>query len=229
MVRDWFRKGRLGTIGCLALLAAVFTGGTAYGVAQTITATDNVFSAASYTMDQGDRPPFTNAGLNSHNATASGNGPDGKPLFSSPTIGTGSTSLNGTQYLTAGSYGFICTIHPTTMIATLVVSGNGTPVARPSLSLTVQSKKLDKVASKGKLQVAVNASTKVDGASLEAKLGNASLAKVTNLSLAAGSQSVTLKLNKAAKSKLAKKSKATVSVEGTVPFGATASAKGKLK
>jgi hypothetical protein len=40
---------------------------------------------------------------------------------------------------------------------------------------------------------------------------------------------VTLKLNKAAKSKLAKKSKATISIEGTVPFGAPVSAKGKLK
>jgi len=226
------RPGTRGTtLVCCAVAAALFAAGTAFGASQTIVGADNTFSLATYTMDQGEKPPFQNIGpFNPHNATAAANGPDGKVLFKSPTIGPGSTTLDGTQYLTAGSYAFICTIHPTTMIATLAVSGNGTPVARPDIELKVVSRKIEKVASKGRLQIQVQAVTKSDDAEVTAKLGKTTLGTLTDLDLAAGAiQNATLSLNKATRNKLSRKAKATVSLEGTVPFGSPATAKGKLK
>jgi hypothetical protein len=59
--------------------------------------------------------------------------------------------VNGTQYLSAGSYPFICTIHPSTMQATLNVIGTGLP--RPTVDVAVSSRKLAKVLKKGKLAV----------------------------------------------------------------------------
>jgi plastocyanin len=89
------------------------------------------YGASSYTIDQGQTISFANNDIDSHNVSASGKGPDGNPLFQSDTIGTGqSTGVAGTQYLTSGSYSFICTVHPF-MHATLVVTSAGTPVPRP--------------------------------------------------------------------------------------------------
>lgn len=212
------------------MAAALFAAGSAYGVAQTIVAADNTFSLATYTMDQGDQPTLQNGGVNQHNATASNNGPDGKPLFSSPTIGTGTTTLNGTQYLTAGNYAFICTIHPSTMIATLAVSAGGTPVARPDIEVKVVSRKIDKVARTGKLIVQAQAVTASSDVDLTAKLGQRTIGQASDLNLAAGAiQNITMKLKKASRASLANKSKATVSLQGTVAFGAPDSTKGKLK
>jgi len=219
----------LGLIGAAALAAGLVAAPSAFGVAQTIVANDNFFSAAVYTMDQGDRPVLQNAGSNPHNATATANGPDRQRLFESPTIGTGTTQLNGTQYLTAGSYAFICTVHPD-MVATLAVSGAGTPVARPKVKLKVLTKKLAKVAGKGKLPVQVNAVTASENVELEAKLGKRTLGTVSGISLAAGAKrTAVIKSAKKIRKVLRKKNKATVRVEATVPFGSPAGAKRKLK
>ena len=51
----------------------------------------------------------------------------------------------------------------------------------------MRSKKLAKVIEEG-LLVAINAGTKVDGVSLSAKLGKATIGKASGLSLAAGSE-----------------------------------------
>jgi hypothetical protein len=118
-------------------------------------------------------------------------------------------------------------VHPTTMQATLVVTSNGTPQARPSASLSVRSKKLAKVSKKGIL-VAITSSAKVDDASLTAKLGNAVIGKASGLSLSSGQQFASLKLSKAGKNKLKGKSKASVSVTADIPFGSPSSAKAKL-
>jgi plastocyanin len=230
VVKRGKRQGIFGVIGVAAVLAALIAAATALAVAETIVATDNTFSKAVYSMDQGDRPALQNMGGNQHNATASANGPDGRPLFDSPTIGTGTTTLNGTQYLTTGTYIFICTIHPDTMIATLSVSGLGTPVPRPSIALKVLSKNLDKIASKGKLPVRVQATTASQGVELEAKLGKKTVGEATGIDLAAGARStVALRLSKAARKQLGKKDKAKVKVEGTVPFGSPSTAKRKLR
>jgi plastocyanin len=211
-----------------AAMALGVIASSAWAVFQPIGATDNAFNQVTYTMDQGERPTFSNAGGSQHNATAKQNGPDKRVLFSTPTLNGGQqATLDGTQYLTTGSYTFYCTIHPTEMQATLVVGPGGTPQARPSAKLTVRSKKLGKVSKKG-IQVAITASTKVDGASLTAKLGKATIGKASGLSFAAGQTLQTVKLTKAGKSKLKGKKKATVKVTADIPFGFPASSKAKL-
>jgi hypothetical protein len=211
----------------VAISAALFVGGLAFASAPIIGLPDNTYSAPSYTIDQGELAQLQVTG-SSHNATAHQNGPDGNALFRSPTISSGNTGVNGTQYLGAGDYTFFCTVHPSTMQATLHVSTNGTPQARPSATLALRTTKISKALKKG-LSVGINANTKIDGVGLVAKLGKATIGQANGLSLAAGQQVDVVKLSKAGKSKLRSKSKATVKVTADIPFGSPASAKGKLK
>jgi plastocyanin len=220
-------KRRLAFAAGLAVAGVLFAGGIAFAASQTIVGQiDNTFSASTYTTDPGEVVQFNVTG-NSHNVTAHPNGPDGQALFRTPTISGGTTGVQGTQYLSAGTYTFFCSIHPTTMQATLVVSSNGTPQPRPSATLSVRSRKISKVTKKG-VQVAITSSAKVDGASLVAKLGGTTIGKADGLSLSSGQQFVTVKLTKAGKSKLSGKSKASVTVTATIPFGSPASGKAKL-
>jgi len=183
---------------------------------------NDTFNAAAYSHDGGTVAQLTVTG-SSHNATANANGPDGKALFRSNTISGGNTPVNGTQYLSAGSYPFICTIHPTTMQATLNVSGTGLP--RPTVDLAVTSRKLSKVLKKGKL--AVKATTTGNPAvALRAALGKRTIATGT---VPAGGTTAAMKLSKAGKQALRGKDKATVKVTGSIDFGAPDTAKAKLK
>jgi plastocyanin len=210
----------------LAISLALFVGGLAFASAPIIGNASNQFTAPTYTIDQGEVAQLQVTG-SSHNATAHQNGPDGKALFRSPTISGGNAGVNGTQYLSTGDYTFFCTVHPSTMQATLHVSGNGAPQARPSATLAVRSKKISKVTKKG-LLVAVNASAKVDSASLTAKLGKTTIGQSSGLAFAAGQVFETVRLSKAGKAKLSKKNKATVTVTADIPFGSPATAKKKL-
>ena len=210
----------------LAAALVLFVGGLAFAAAPIVGEADNTFSTSTYAIDQGEVAQLQVNG-SSHNATANQNGPDGQALFRSPTISGGATGVQGTQYLSAGDYAFFCTIHPTTMQATLHVTSAGAPQARPSAQLSVRSKKLAKVAKKGVL-VAITTSAKVDGASLVAKLGKATIGKIDGLSLAAGQQFATVKLSKAGKNKLKGKKKASIKVTATIPFGSPATTKSKL-
>ena len=195
--------------------------------ADSITAIDDAYNAPTYTINQGERPNFTNGGALQHNVTAQANGPDKRALFSTPTLDGGQQALvEGTQYLTAGTYTFFCTIHPTQMQATLHVTGAGTPQARPSATLKGKKTSVAKAIKKGVL-VNINASTKIDGAALTLKLGKATVGKAT-LSLAAGPQTDRVNLNKTGKSKLRHKSKAKLGVSANIPFGFPASGKVKL-
>jgi plastocyanin len=182
---------------------------------------DNTFSQASYSHDGGTVARLT-VGGGTHNATANANGPDGKALFRSATVSSGNTPVDGTQYLNAGSYPFICTIHPTTMQATLNVTGTGLP--RPTVDLAITSRKLAKVVKKGKLQVKVT-TTGAPEVALSAALGKRSIATGT---ARAGATSAVLKLTKSGRQALAGKAKATVKVTGSIDFGAPDTAKRKL-
>jgi plastocyanin len=210
----------------LAAIGVMISAGLALAASDTIVAGVDTYSQPSYNADQGSVVPFQ-VPAGAHNVTARQNGPDGKPLFRTPTISGGTASVDGTQYLAAGDYQFFCTIHPTTMTGTLHVTANGTPVARPSATLTSKTKTISKAIKKG-IKVSVDASTAISGVAFTAKLGKTTIGK-TNASLAAGPQTVTMKLTKAGKSKLRAKSKASVSVAANIPFGAPATAKAKLK
>jgi plastocyanin len=209
------------------LALTLFVGGMAFAAAPIIGRADNQFSDTSYTIDQGEVAQLQVTG-SSHNATARLTGPDGKALFRSATISSGNTGVSGTQYLGSGDYQFFCTIHPTTMQATLHVSTNGTPQPRPSATLSLKNRSLSKAIKKGVL-VGVNASTKIDGAALTVKLGKAVLGRAGDLSLAAGPQSDRVKLSKAGKRKLRGRGTAKVTVTAEIPFGSPASTRAKLR
>src|SRR6476660_9746402 len=106
----------IGLVGALA----VFGAGIALAATQTIVAQDDTFPASPFNTDQGAVVPFQNSGFQQHNVTADAIGPDGKPLFRSPTTNGGaSSSVGGTQYLPAGDYTFFCTIHGHVLSRTL--------------------------------------------------------------------------------------------------------------
>src|SRR6266508_3159973 len=190
-----FKRGmtgrRLGLAIALVALGAMVYAGLALAAAPIIGQGVDTFSASTYTIDQGEVAQLQVTG-SSHNVTANQNGPDGKALFRTPTIWFGTAGVQGTQFLSAGNYSFFCSVHPSTMQATLQVTGNGMPQARPSAQVSVRSKKLAKASKKGIL-VAITATAKVDGASLVAKLGKTTIGKLDGVSLAAGQSFATVK------------------------------------
>src|SRR5438132_65115 len=89
------------------------------------------FVTTDVTMDQGERLTFHNGDTVTHDVTATQNGSDGQPLFKTPPVDGGKEAfVEGSQYLTAGHYEFICSIHPN-MKGMLTVTSNGTPQPRP--------------------------------------------------------------------------------------------------
>jgi plastocyanin len=117
------------------IVALAVTGAAAFGAGQALGASEAIttstaccsYGKASFTIDRGTVATFQNLdpGAAQHDVTAVDFGSDGKPLFSSAAINAGQTPVNGTQFLTAGTYRFFCTIHPTQMAGELVVTGSG--------------------------------------------------------------------------------------------------------
>lgn len=217
-------RRRRGVLAGAAVAAALGVGAAVAWAAPATIVGDgaNAFDAGIYAHEGGTVAQLTVTGSN-HNVTAGANGPDGKALFRSNTITGGSTPVNGTQYVSAGSYAFICTIHPDTMKATLNVTGSGLP--RPTVDVAVSSRKLAKVLKKGKLAVKV-ATTGAPEVALKAALGKRTIATGT---VPAGGTTAALKLTKSGRQALAGKDKATVRVTGAIDFGAPDTAKAKLK
>ena len=225
-----FRRGktgrRLGLAIALVAFAAMAYAGFALAASDTIVGrVDSTYSASTYTADQGEVVPFQVTG-DQHNVTALHNGPDGQALFRSPTISGGATSVQGTQYLSAGDYTFYCTIHPTTMQATLHVTSNGSPLARPSSSIKLPHRSVSQTIKKG-IKVVMTPTTGIEGVNLTAKLGKTTIGKKT-VTLAQGFNAPVIKLSKTGKSKLRGKQSAKVSVTAEIPFGSPVSAKAKL-
>jgi plastocyanin len=224
MIRPMRTRGKSGALLAGAACAcALVAAGAAWAAPDTILAVNSIdFDSDNYNQDQGERPTFQNndAGI-PHNVTATDKGPDGKPLFRSATItGVAAATLNGTQYADPGAYDFICTIHPS-MQAKLHVSGMGTPVARPDIEVSILSSRLGRVRRSGKARVKIRALTLSDDAALKLKLGNKTLASISNVDLAAGqSRALTLHLSRRARMRLAGRRRAKVKLVGTVPFGA---------
>jgi len=223
----------MGLLGLAAVGAVALGAGYALAASQAISssATCCTFSQPSFTIDAGQVATFSNAAATaSHNVTAAGKGPDGKKLFRSPDLTGGQVAqVDGTQYLTPGTYHFVCTIHEG-MAADLVVTGNGTPVARPSISVEVTSGTLDAVVASGKLKVKVSAQTQSHGIALVARKGARKLGSKPGIDLVAGaSQVVKLPLSRSGRRALAGLGSATVKVSGSVPFGAGATATRKLR
>jgi plastocyanin len=113
------------------LLVALVPVGAAHADERIQAGPSTRYTTPSVTMDQGERLTFQNIDGVGHDVTASGDGPDGRPLFRTTVIGPGQeVFVEGSQHLTTGSYGFFCSVHPQ-MTGTLEVTSAGTPVPRP--------------------------------------------------------------------------------------------------
>jgi plastocyanin len=229
------KRGRRSVgVGLAGICALVAIGAaSAWGAGETIQAspTSDTFTKSSFTIDQGQVATFQNGSVtgSSHNVVSIGNGPDGRNLFRSNTISSGQAPVNGTQYLTQGTFRFVCTIHAG-MEANLVVSANGTPVARPDIELKILSSQIEKVRGSRRLKVKLSALAESDNVDLVAKKGAKKLGSKSDLDLAAGaSRTVKVPVSRAGKTALKGLDSARVKVTGTVPFGAPDTAKRKLR
>jgi len=216
----------------LAVVAvAAAAAATALAAGETIEASvgSDTFTKQNFNIDQGTVATFSNPAGTDHNVNASGNGPDGKDLFRAKTIASGTTPVNGTQYLSQGKYHFVCTIH-FGMEADLTVSGNGTPVARPDIEVKLLSRKLGKVVASRRIKVEVSARTQSDDVDLLVRKGSRKLGSKQGIDLAAGAErTLKLHLTSAGRNAIDDLGKAKVKLTGSVPFGAPDSAKRTLR
>jgi plastocyanin len=226
--------GRIRKGGLAALTAGFLLLGAASAWADaTIEATTvglDQFDDPVYFMDQGENTFFLNSTGDEHNVTSAGRGPDGNSLFRSKDSTGGRVIVPGTQYLRGGTYHFVCTIH-LGMEADLQVDGTkGTPVARPSIAVTIPGQSLRRVRRSGKLKVRVRATTRSDNTSVLATKSGIVLGRKSNIDLGAGAARVLrLPLTRRGRRSLANANRATVRAKAEVPFGRADSAKRTLR
>lgn len=199
----------------------------------TITASnpaDDRFDAPTFSMDRGESAFFRNTTGNEHNVTSADRGPDGRPLFRSRDSSGGTVSVPGAQYLAGGTYHFVCTIHLGMAADLFVDPTKGTPVARPSIAVTLPAQSLGVVRRSGKVRVRVRARTRSDNVSVLARKGRTTLGRKSNLDLAAGANRLLrLPLTRRGRSALAGLERATLGARASVPFGRPDSARRTLR
>ena len=181
------------------------------------------YLTTSPSIDQGERLTFTNLDTTGHDVTARKLGADGRPLFQTPVIGTGSSSfVVGSQYLTTGRYDFYCSVHPF-MQGTLTVTSAGRPAPRPArqdtrapgVAIEIVSSRLGKVKRSGKLRVSFHtderATVRLRG-SVRAGGRTYALSRTARSVRANRPATVELQLSDAARSALGRVSKALFKV-----------------
>jgi plastocyanin len=198
------------------VLAGSLLGAAAAYADETITARPkDEFASARTTIDQGEKVTLRNVDISGHDVVSTKKSEDSKPLFQSELVEPQSSGpVEGTEYLTTGTYPFICTIHPG-MDATLEVTSAGTPKPRPDppkVTIKITSGDIQKVAESGKLKLRVT-TTKAE-IKLTAKRGKKKLGSKTVDFDSAGKKAVTLKLTKAGRNALEGRNSAKVSVTG---------------
>jgi len=199
------------------------------------------YNTPAVTIAQGEPLTFANRDLAAHDVTASAAGDDGKPLFASPLINQGETAfVEGSQFLTTGSYAFVCSIH-TFMTGTLTVSADGTPVPRPGVGGAPPDTTAPKLAvalktgtvRKARADKAVTIVTDLDEAAritAKAVLGGRTIGTL-RASLGSGASKLRIKLGAAARKQLRAGRAITVKVTAKDGAGnrATRSARRKLR
>lgn len=215
----------LGACAAVGAVAAIAAPSSSAAPASIVGTPGNTFDLPTYPHDAGTVAQLTSTG-GSHNATSTAQGPDGQSLFSSTTISGGSTPVNGTQYLALGSYPFICTVHPSTMSATLNVNA-GTPLPRPDVELKVKTKSLDQALRKAEIKVKVTITGgSGEQAEVDLRLGKK---KIGITSTTNTTKVLKIALTKKGRRALEKKDKAKVKATASIDFGEPATAKRKLK
>jgi len=195
----------------------------------------NRYTTPAVTMDQGERLTFVNNDINNHDVLSEKSGSDGMPLFKSELIGFGKSSfVEGSQYLTTGTYAFLCSVH-SFMTGTLTVTSAGTPATRPGQApppvpgdttapaLKLSAKATTLAAARRAKRLAV--SVTLDEAATvslraSARVGGRTLTLGTRkINLVAGKKTVSVKLSAAAVKALRGRRSARVTVRGTASDG----------
>jgi plastocyanin len=177
-------------------------------------------------IDEGATLLYANSdGRVRHNVTAKAKGPDGRPLFQSRTYRgiTADRPVKDTEYLSAGSYEFFCTIHPATTgdgVLTVRKFGNG-PVPRPKVRARIASSRRADVVRSGRLRVNLSAAKPTPArVALVAKKGKRRLAVRPRVDLDPGQRRIVgLKLTKRGRRALARSRRPRVTVTASVMSG----------
>jgi plastocyanin len=238
----------IGRAGALAASVLLVAAATAWADQTIYAGPPAQFVNPSVTIAQGELLQFTNLDSLVHDVTAKQKGANGKPLFASDQIGGGRTApVTGAQTLTAGSYEFICSIHPN-MVGTLTVTGAaggggggggsggggsaGGDKKAPSAKLRLLDTKLAAVRKRGALRVEVTVDEPATVA-FTAKAGATALAYGSAQVSAAGKTTVSAKLTTAGRKLVARSKSLTVTLSARAADAAgnasTAQAGGKLR
>ena len=121
------RRDRFGFGFAMAVAGLVAIGGTALAADRTVDIAGFAFAPGTVTVTVGDTVTWTNSDQVGHTATSAGN-------FDTESIAPGGTSA--ITFSTAGTFAYVCTIHPT-MTGTVVVEaaaagGGGTEPTAPA-------------------------------------------------------------------------------------------------
>jgi plastocyanin len=217
---------------------------------QIVAAPPSQYTNPNVTIDQGEPLTFRNTDLARHDVASTQPGAVRNRLFSSDTIGNGETSLvEGSQYLTTGTYSFFCTVHPDFMKGTLTVTASGTPKPRPGsgggggggggtpprpdttppgLSVSGGKAKAAPLKHGRPLRLAVGADEAVT-LTVVVRLKSTRAARETVELGSAGTRKLALTLSRKVRSRIARGSRLTVTVAGRDAAGNAGSAKVTLK
>jgi plastocyanin len=189
------------------------------------------FDAASYFMGVGESPIVAMPPTLDypHNVVSTNRGADDRAMFESdPFVTAGKSSVvYGTEYLSAGEYRFICSIHKertiagTRMEATLVVVDNGlAPRPRPRVELKMTPQTLERALEQRVLNVAVRADQPSDDVKLIVKAGRKMLGTKKGVDAGPGGfERVAMPFGGKARRVLGKRDSALVTVIGAARFG----------
>jgi plastocyanin len=188
-------------------------------ISQCCTYDHNAFEP--YFMEAGNLARFHPNVGERHNVTARELGPDGKPLFSTPTLlGGDEAPIAGTQYLQEGAFAFYCTIHGFNVMhgSLNIVGGGPGAVPRPTVGVEIVSRRLRQVRRSG-LNVTVRPSEASGGIVLTATRAGIVLAQQTRIAAGAGElRSLTLPLTAAGRRALRGRVRAIVRLNGALPY-----------
>ena len=212
-----------GTAAALSVATTLLAAPAALADEEIVAATPNRYANPNVTMDQGEPLTFRNTDFALHDVTS-----DQAGLFASQTVGQNASSfVEGSQYLTTGSYGFYCSVHPS-MKGTLTVTSAGTPAPRPGtgggspppdttppglsfapLAATARALRKRKPL---RIDVATNEAGEI---AVNVFLGKLKAGRVVAKFDAAGDRRIRIVLNRKARRKLRKGSKLTLAWLGT--------------
>ena len=191
-----------------------------------------VFVGGPFSQPAGVKAQLTNPGAPNtapHNVYSDATGRDGGPLFFSTLVQPGQTRpVRGTEYLAAGSYEFVCTLH-NGMTGTLEVSG-GRPAARPRVLPAVPTQSLATVRKKGRIAVTVRSPGGTGPVSLSATSAGRAIGSLRTGPLASGrSRKVSVTLSRQGKRLVAKGNSVKIEVRAVAEFGVPAKATKTLR